>query len=365
MPFDRPSLTTIFNRIKSDFVNRITGADSLLRRSMLNIIARVNAGGFHNLYGYLDYQALQFLASTASSTNLDTIADEFGISRNDAVKAEGTAAVIGTAGIVIPAGTELQSSEGFIYLTDNAVTIGGGDTVDVDFTAELAGAAGNDDAGVILSFVSPITSVNSTATVDSDGIFNGTDIETDDALRTRVLNRKRQPPHGGAELDYENWALEVAGVTRAWSVPLYQGPGTIGLAFVRDGDVSIIPNESQRDTVRDYIISHTDPASGKTVGIPVTAEPGFFMIELSFDDLNIEINLDPNTTEVQNNVRSELQDLILREGGVSETLFLSRISEAISLANKEVKHIIVSPTTDQIGSSTTIHRLGTTIFNNY
>jgi uncharacterized phage protein gp47/JayE len=222
MAFQRDSLIVIFNRIISDIINRVTGADSLLRRSFLRIMARVDAGVFHNLYGFISFQALQLFTTTAGSDVLDIKADQFDMSRKDAVKAIGSGLVTGTAGISIPQGTELQSSDGVIYITNDQVDIEGGGSVTINFTALLAGAAGNDDAGILLSFVSPISSVDSTVTVDSDGIFDGSDIESDEDLRTRILIRQSQPPHGGAEQDYENWALEVAGVTRAWAFPEYQ-----------------------------------------------------------------------------------------------------------------------------------------------
>ena len=366
MPFKRDSLQTIVNRIVSDFQTRITGATSLLRRSALNVIARVNAGVFHLLYEYLDYQARQIFVATADEAGLEAIASEYGITRKAAVEAIGSGETgISTNGTVIPAGTELQSPNDQVYITNDEETIAGG-IATLDFTASEAGEDGNDDAGVILTFVSPIAGIDTSVTVDSDGISDGSDEETDNSLRERLLTRKRQPPHGGVEFDYEVWALEVGGVTRAWSFPQYQGAGTIGVAFVRDNDSdSIIPDSTERAIVESYIIEHEDPGTGKTIGIPVTAEPGLFIIELTLLSVNFQIDIYPNTPAVQLSIQNNLEDLILRDGGPGETLYLSRISEAIGLATGEEKHRLDAPVADVTAGTEQVHVLGTITFGDY
>ncbi len=365
MPFTRNSLQEIVDRIITDFQTRITGATSLLRRSSLTVIARVNAGAFHLLYEYLDYQARQLFIVTADEAGLEAIASEYGITRTGASKAVGSG-VTGTStnGKVVPAGTELQSTDSQVYVTDADATVANG-TATLVFTASVAGADGNDDAAIVLSFVSPIAGVNTSVTVDTDGISGGADKEVDSSLRERILTRKRQPPHGGAEFDYRVWALEVSGVTRAWTVPLYQGVGTIGVAFVRDDDDSIIPNSTQRAAVRSYIVSHTDPGTGQTVGCPVTAEPGLFIIPLTLAVGDFDISISPNTVAVQNAIQANLADLIVEEGGPGQTLYLSRISEAISLATGEAKHTLNAPVSDVTAATNEVHALGTITFGSY
>ena len=364
MPFTRNSLSEIVDRIVSDFQTRITGATSLLRRSTLSVIARVNAGIFHLLYEYLDYQARQLFVATADEAGLEAIASEYGITRKAAIAATGSGSVTGTNGVIIPAGTELQSTDEQVYTTDDEETIATG-TATLDFTASVAGEDGNDDAGITLTFVSPIAGVSTSVTVDADGIGDGADEETDEDLRERVLTRKRQPPHGGAYFDYEVWAKEVSGVTRAWATPLYQGIGTVGVAFVRDDDDDIIPSASEIATVRAYIVEHEDPATGKTVGCPVTAEPGLYMITLSKLEVNFNIDISPNTSAVQAAITANLEDLILRDGGPEETLYISRISEAISLASDEARHRLDAPVADVTANATQVHVLGAVTFGNY
>lgn len=361
MPFTRPSLTEIVDRIESDIETRLDDIGSLFRRSVLKVLARANGGSHHLLYGYISYLALQLFALTADSQYLDVHGSEYGINKNDAVKAVGAGTATGTNGVSIPASSELQSPAGQVYVTDSEVTISAG-TATLSFTADEAGADGNDEAGVILTFVSPITGIDSTITVNANGIYGGADVEEIEAYRSRILNRKRTPPHGGCRNDYVTWAKEISGVTRAWCLPQYLGNGTVGLAFVLDASPSIVPTPAQISDMEDYIQEHDDPASGDTVGIPVTAEPGFTVLTLTEQTIDFTIRVYPNTTAVQEAIESELETLLYNEGGPGETIYLSEIYEAISQAAGEERHELVFPTTAITSSFTQVPVLGTVTF---
>jgi uncharacterized phage protein gp47/JayE len=364
MPFARSSLQQITNRILSDFQTRITGATSLLRRSILGIIARVNAAAFHLQYEYLDYQARQLFISTADEAGLETHSSEYGIPRNAPTFATGSGTATGTTGTIILATSQLSNSDGLLYMmTANATIVAGSATI--EFTALVSGEDYNDDAGILLTFVSPQTGVNSTVTVDSDGIAGGADEETNEELRARLLTRKRLPPHGGAAFDYLAWMLEVSGVTRSWLISEYQGIGTLGLIFVRDDDTSIIPSLTLRDAMKAYITSHTDPITGETVGAPVTAVPGIYMIEPTLLSVDLSVSLYQNTLAIRTAIIANVTDMILRDGGGGNTLYLSRISEAISLATNETRHVITLPVADIATTTTQIPVIGTITFSDY
>lgn len=364
MPFARPTLSEIVTRIESDYKSRIDNAQSLLRRSILKILARVYGAAVHLVYGYLSYIKDQPFATTADSEYLEKIGNEFGIARKPAVNATGSGAGTGTNGVSIPAGTQLVSNAGQVYTIDEEVTVSGG-IYAADFTALLAGDAGNDSPSISLIFVTPVAGVGTTLTVDGAGIDGGVDIESDDDLRGRILDRKRRPPHGGAEFDYVNWALEVAGVTRAWVFAQYMGHGTLGLAFVRDNDSSIIPDATEREEVRDYILEHVDQLTGLNVGIPVTAEPGFFVIDVSLKSLDFSISITPNNLTTQADIESKISDLITERGGPGVTIYLSDVSAAISSSALEVAHRVNSPVIDIATAINEIPVLGTITWSTY
>lgn len=83
-----------------------------------------------------------------------------------------------------------------------------------------------------------------------------------ESLRVRVIRSYRVIPHGGSVDDYETWALEFPGVTRAWCRGNYMGPGTVGLFVMRDTDPVPVPNPVQLQELKDYI----EPLRPVTVG---------------------------------------------------------------------------------------------------
>ena len=157
--------------------------------------------------------------------------------------------------------------------------------------------------------------------------------------------------------------LEVSGNTRAWTIPLYQGIGTIGCVFVRDDEDDIIPSDAEILTTKNYIIEHTDLLTGKQVGIPTTAEAGLFMIKPEKLTMNFTIQLYPNTTEVQESVQQNLKDMILFHGGPEQAIYLSQINEAISQSTNEDFHKLDYPTDEYITATAgQIHSMGDITF---
>jgi uncharacterized phage protein gp47/JayE len=368
MPFQRDTLRIISTRIKNDIKSRVKGSTTFLRRSVLIDMSKSYAGEIHLQYGKLADDANQLFITTADTTFLEQLGAEYGVFRKKAENATGSGVVTGTNGKLISAGTELQSGANKVYLVDSDVTISGGTAI-VDFTAEEAGADSNDDPAIELTFVSPIPGVSTIVTVDSVGITGGINEETDDSYRARILTRKRQAPHGGAAFDYVNWALEVPGVTRAWSFPEYLGYGTIALGFVKDvtdpitGIVTTnFPNESEIEEVRSYIESHIDPVTGGTIGRPITTKYGLIMLELGPKTVDIIVNISPDTQAVRDSITQNSQDLFLIEGSPQDTIYISQIRGAISAAIDEDWHELIYPTQDITTTATELHILGDITF---
>lgn len=335
MPFQRPTLNEIIERTFSDLTSRLSLKGALLRRSVVGVLARVLAGASHMLHGHLDWIAKQAIPDTADEW-LPRWASIWGISRKAAEFSEGEVTFSGTVnGTAIPAGTVLRRSDDIEYQTTADATLSAG-AATAPVQAVTAGSVGNADSGAVLTIVNPIANVNSDATVAAGGITNGTDVESDDSLRARMLARIQQPPHGGADFDYEAWALEVPGVTRVWVYPLHLGPGTVGITFVRDGDDPIIPDETEVEAVQEYIDERRPVTADAVVFAPVAEE------------LDFEISITPATEAVKAAIQAELADLIEREAEPGGTLYLSRINEAISIAAGEFDHTLVSPTADVV-----------------
>lgn len=337
MSFDRPDLATLIERAEADIETLLPDADATVRRTVLYVLARILAGGLHGLYGYLDWLAVQLFPDTCETTFLDRWASLWGVARTAATTATGSAAFTGTSGSVIPAGTALTRADGAEYVTTAEATLADGQAV-AAVAASEAGADGNTGSGTLLTLSSPVEGVNATATAGE--LAGGADAETDTSLRSRLLARIQQAPHGGADFDYVTWALEVAGVTRAWVYPQELGAGTVTVRFMMDATYSDgIPLEADVAAVQDYI----DALRPVTVDLWVVAPTPVA--------LNPTIKLSPNTAAVRAAVEAELADLIMREAEPGGTVLISHLREAVSIAVGESDHELSSPTAN-VGHNT-------------
>ena len=347
MAYTRPPLIEIIDRKISEVDSRLPSAVARLKRSVLNALVRSSAGTTHGLHGFIDWTSQQVIPDSAEAEMLERHASWWNKARTPATPALGQIDIDGSG--VIPAGTVLQRADEVEYIVDSEVVISGGGTVSV--TASVSGAIANAEVSTPLSLVSPIAGINSTATVSSEGLTAGTDIESDDSLRARLRERVQKTPHGGANHDYEAWAKEVSGITRAWSFPLWLGAGTVTVFVVRDNDDDFIPDAAEIAEVQ----AHIDYVRPVTANVTVTAP-----INIA-QDLTIAIN--PNDSVTQAAITAELQDLFTREAEVEDgdgsgTVLISHIREAISIASGEYDNALTIPVADLVLTSGQISSLG-------
>src|SRR4029450_10090670 len=100
MPFDRPTLAELRDRIRRDFNARLPGADALLRQSNLSVIADVLAGLSTLHYGYQVWLSQHLFPDTAETAFLERWASVWGVTRRPATAAFGALDVRGTGGAV-------------------------------------------------------------------------------------------------------------------------------------------------------------------------------------------------------------------------------------------------------------------------
>lgn len=336
MAFDRPTLQTLIDRVKSD-IKSSTDGDPFLRRAFERLLAKAVAGVTHGLYGFLAWIAKQIIPDTSDETQLLRWGAVFGVARKAATKATGTATMTGADAVEIPLGTEFALADGTLFVSTAAATVAAG-TASVSVQASEAGEGGNADAGAAVSLTSPIAGIDSEGTVASPGLSGGTDEEDLEDYRARLILRIQTPPRGGSDGDYETWALEVAGVTRAWEFPHREGVGTVALTFVRDDDDTIIPDSSEVATVQAYVDSKAPSdirSYSETERVHVFAPVA--------NAITMTVAIRPNTSAVQAAVKASIADLFLREAEPeTATPARSRIDEAISTATGEEDHEITA-----------------------
>lgn len=352
MPLSRPTLDQLIERISTDFETRIGGnardANVKGQKTFEAVLARIYAGGFHSLYGALDFESDQIFPDTADGAELDRIGAIWGTPRNQPTAASGDIRFTGTSG-TIPISTQVETSAGSLYTTDGAGTITSG-FVDVAITASETGTASELNAGETVTLSTPIAGVDNDAAVLADGISGGADLETDDAYRERLILRIQQPQRYGAPGDYEQWALENSFVTRAFEFPRVYGAGTIEVFAVNDLASPVTLSGGELSTLKDYIVARQQV---------MVAEDDTFISTPTLVPLNFTITITPDTSAVRSNIDKSLTDFINANNAPGGTILLSQLNEAISLSPGEEDHTIISPVADVVEDYGDMTSMGT------
>lgn len=339
MPFTRPTRTGLADQARAEIDARLSGADSRLRRSILDTLARVLAGGLYGLYSFLDWGVSQMFPDTAATENIERWASLYGFARTVAVASQGDVDFTGTNASIVPAGSILNRADGTTYTTDAIATIASG-VATAAVTASVVGVGGDAVAGVALTTQSTIPGVNSAVVVATGGLVSGADAQSDESLRETVITRMREPPHGGAQFDYDTWVKVIPGITRVWvESDFATNPGELTVYFVLDGFANIFPSAGQLLIVSN-ILEPVRPVTAKITVAHLVQQP-----------IDFTISVEPDTAEVRAAVIAELKSLLTREAVPGGTIKASRISEAISKATGETSHTITVPSADIVSSA--------------
>jgi uncharacterized phage protein gp47/JayE len=391
MPFDRPSLDTLRERIWQDLTNKLPGARTSLRVSNLRVFGEVEAGSAHLLYGRLYWNFLQLFPDTAELEYLEQWASIWGVRRTAATRAFGPMIASAQAGSEVRRGDILQLEGGKLLYRVRGTSLEFGGEVRFQVEAVDYGIAPNQVAGTVLRFQNTRVGVAPIASVLPPGIIGGAEQDTDEELLQALLNRIQQPPHGGNKNDYEQWMYQIAGVTRAWCYPLERGLGTVVLRFMMD-DVRAGAPQAPDDRQGNSGI----PTNGDTENMwrhidrlrPVTADlgpdaslelqPPFTppdpqppLVDWGWGYIfppwpkaqRVEIQgLMPDSLDIRAAIAAELQDMIRHESAPGKTLLLSSFYLAIGTAPGVRNYRLLIPPDDVPTAPGEIITLGSITF---
>lgn len=354
MPFARPTIAELIDRIGGDLRGRLEVGGPLLRRAMADVLSAVWAGANHTLFGFLDFVAKQLFATTAERDALLEEASMYGIFPTAAAFATGFVTATGDDGNLIPAGTIVRLDTATAYRVTTGLLIVAGQ-VNLPVIALLAGAAANLPAPTPLTFESPIDGVDATAVVASGDIDGGVDEEGTEEVRARLLLRKRQPPTGGSDQDYEGFALAVAGVTRAWVFPHEDGLGTVIVRFVRDLESPIFPDAGEIAAMQ-TALNAKRPVTDQVIAKATSALAVAFTIHIV-----------PDTGDTRAAVAAELADLLQRvaepgDGAGRGKILRSQIQTAIGIAAGVTDYTLTVPPGDVTPATGQLATVGTITF---
>lgn len=215
--------------------NVLPGSDHYIRADA--IAKRISVAMANNRIALADYSPL-----TATGDALRDLCTVYGVPERAASSASGSVTITCTGTITIPADFVATAPSGLKYKTTGAsiaITTG----AKVELIAVSTGAATNVDPSTVLSWDSAsIGSLAPTCTVDADGFTGGFDTDTDEQLRSRLLDRLANPAGGGNVAQVRQWAEDASSaVERAFCYAGVRGAGTYDVAVTAAGGDRTVP----------------------------------------------------------------------------------------------------------------------------
>lgn len=140
-----------------------------------------------NTLGINAYNANQINLRYATGRFLDALGSFFGISRISASSTRVLADIVGTAGTVIPAGSQAQTTAGDVFYAENNITIGANGSVSGYFLSLEKGAIPC-EVNTLNKIVNAVLGWD-TITNTASAII-GTERESDDDFRRRIINSR-------------------------------------------------------------------------------------------------------------------------------------------------------------------------------
>jgi uncharacterized phage protein gp47/JayE len=212
------------NNIESVMLEQVD--DSLDKRegSLIQTSTAPVAWWLEGMYLTLDKIQKNSSPYDAVGNSLDNLAALRGVTRKPATPAVRQ----GTFNAVIPEGSRFKTINGadsVVFYSGDLISSSDGTYV-YKLTCETAGTIGNSYTGAIL----PITAIAGLSSASiGDIITEGSDEESDSALRTRYFASFDALPYGGNISEYRQTILEIAGVGAVQIYPAnnYNGGGTV------------------------------------------------------------------------------------------------------------------------------------------
>jgi hypothetical protein len=273
MSLETPTTKEISDNIIAQLELTLNQSIPLLPKSFLRVLAKALSGVFILLYKYGGFIFLQMFVQSASFSDTTVLGKTINplkfwgrlIGVGDPVPATNAELVVDVTVNIqtgsLPSGTQLVSADnGVTYITVGSVLL---DSPTVQATIKAvsdqsggggAGAIGNLDNGSIVSFANPLANVSRNATVVSQSV-TGSDGETSEVYRQRIIDRFQKRPQGGAYSDYEIWGEEAAGIISVF--PYTGDPGQVNVyseaTVESSGSPDGIPTAAQLQAVLDII----------------------------------------------------------------------------------------------------------------
>ena len=308
------------------------------------------AAQLESLYAYADWSRRQCFPQTADGEYLDLHAEIHGVSRDTATHATGTltlglAQTLGFA-LSIPAGTLFCVPDGVSFrLTEDCRISAGSRSSDAKAECTEAGICGNVAAGEITGMVEAPAYIS--FVVNPAAFTGGTEAETDEHLRQRVLRACRTMPNGANSDYYEAIALTQEGITSAVAIPAYPVEGAVALCVSENYGS---PSDARLSAVRSALAERTE------LGVQLQ------MMKPTVQAVDVTVKIWPvdgvSTADAiaaaQSAIEACFERPMLRQG-----FYRSQAGSLIYNTGLVKNYEFVLPESDRLGSQATLYTLGT------
>ena len=353
MPFQRPSLNEINNRVES-MARGLFGVTLLLRRSFLSVISKVISGPSHVLHGHLDYNSKQILPTTMDLENLTAFSGLFGIIRFSATKGKYKITLRitdDTIPIVVPNETIFLDSKQNRYvfsLTAFEKSVGSSGRVAL-IQAELPGISeGTLAVGDMLTTETTIANLDLTRLEVTSIEVIARDQETIEEFRTRTIARLQTPTRAGIPEDYIFWGKQFHQlVKRVYVFPRSPSAGSVTIILIGSGGLNL--NLGLRNLFRDDFLPSLVPLTATVNVSEAVTQPVVMFIQLSTTNADIR-------QSIQSSVGSFFENNANYGGAYNpdtgleftDEVFKSKLDESISLAASGHYHKITQMTINNV-----------------
>lgn len=211
------------------------------------------AWALEGFYIVLNRVQMSAFVQTAEGQSLDYLSAIAGLTRYPS-----SAAVrLGVFDTAVPVGARFSTINGADSI-NFVVTAAADAEFTYQLTAETLGSSGNNYTGPVL----PITAISGLNSAQiTDILVPGEDVETDDALRTRLIAALNERPFGGNIASYRTYISAMDGVGAVQVYPTWDGGGTVKCSVL---GADYLPASS---TLIETIQNAIDPPPNQGLGL--------------------------------------------------------------------------------------------------
>lgn len=338
----------MYNDIKAEYEQR-TGL-SVTDGGDLALRLYTFAAQLYSMQVQTEFVTRQAFPQTAQDEYLDYHAQMRGLERAESTYAHGEIifGISGTAesAISIDEGVVCATQAGVEFVTTGSGIISAGtSTCTIPAKAKNAGRSGNVPAGSIVNMLQAPVGIS--YCMNKDNFSGGSDKESDDDLRSRVIGSYKKLPNGANKAYYETVAMDVDGVAAATVLPKERGLGTVDVIIA---DESGVPPDLLVQAVQDKLQEQREICVDIKVSAPETVK------------VNIAAQIKPESDYTFSDVSGRVENAIKEHFSgrlLSQDVLLAKLANVIFAVAGVGNYKIISPSADVSIGSNQLPVLGT------